>query len=363
MEDEDKTMDQEFDERQDEGTEEVPVHFDIIASPSDPTLQNIADQFRDKEIVVPDYQRRFVWGMDQSSRLIESFLLGLPVPQVFIYITPEEIKAEIIDGQQRLVSIKYFFEGFFGEETSSGNRKKFKLKGLKQLPEYNGLTFEDLPEREQRKLKQASLRMINIRQVYPDKHKDSVFHIFERLNTGGSKLQPQEIRNAISRGEIVKNLRELNENLDWRKIIDMKKPNKNERDVELILRAFSLFKKWDHYESPMLRYLNNCQEENKEFDSNLAKEFKKRFLESVSLLSQAVEKPFHPGIRLNTAAFDSVMTAVMENEGLTVKKLSENHKKLMIDEVFNENIVGGTASKAKLQNRIRRAKEILANGI
>ncbi|MDA7792455.1 DUF262 domain-containing protein [bacterium] len=92
-----------------EKEEEIPVEFDISVSPSDPTLENLAGQIKRKDIIIPDYQRKFVWNMNQSSRLIESFLMGLPVPQVSLYINPES-QLEIIDGQQRLMSIHYFLE-------------------------------------------------------------------------------------------------------------------------------------------------------------------------------------------------------------------------------------------------------------
>ena len=223
------------------------------------------------------------------------------------------------------------------------------------------MTFDKLPEREQRKLRQTSLRMISIRQVYPDKHTDSVFHIFERLNTGGTNLKPQEIRNAISRGPIVDALRSLNENKDWRKLIEMPKIDKNERDVELILRIFSLYKCWQRYEGPMLQHLNKCQAENRDFNSKLALKFQDEFSRVVSLLLETVENPFRPIVRFNTAAFDSLMIAVMEEQRITKEKLKENHPKLMRDEIYRENLVGGTADKSKLQTRIRRAKEILNN--
>lgn len=198
-----------------EENDEVPfVEFDISVSPADPTLELLVNQLEREDIIVPFYQRRYVWKIEQASRLIESFLMGLPVPQIFLYINDED-QLEVIDGQQRILSVKYFMDGYFGEEDSKGRRQIFKLKGLSERSSYNGKTFSELPPKDQRKLRNSTLRAIQIKQLLPSKRNDSVFHIFERLNTGGTQLKAQEIRNAVYRGEIVKAIRSLNQNIDW----------------------------------------------------------------------------------------------------------------------------------------------------
>ncbi len=344
-----------------EDKEEVPVEFDISISPSDPTLENLHGQIDRNDIIIPDYQRKFVWNMNQSSRLIESFLMGLPVPQVFLYVN-QESQLEIIDGQQRLLSIYYFLDGFFDKFNNVHKHRKFKLKGLKNRPEYNGKAFVDLSDRDQRRLRNMSLRAINIKQIYPDKHNNSVFHIFERLNTGGTNLKPQEIRNAIYRGEIVTTLRKLNDNPHWRKMLGMEKPDRSERDVELLLRVFSLFHNWNEYEGPMLRHLNKTQDKNRDFDSDHANAFLSRFPQAAKLLSDAIEKPFQPSQRVNTAVLDSVMVAVMENTNLTQEQIKTNYPLLLESESFGHCIVGGTADKGKVTLRHEIARDILNDG-
>lgn len=96
-----------------EETDDVPyVEFDISVSPSDPSLELLTQQIDRKDIIIPFYQRQYVWSIEQASKLVESFLMGLPVPQVFLYAN-DEGQLEVIDGQQRLMSMKYFFEGYF----------------------------------------------------------------------------------------------------------------------------------------------------------------------------------------------------------------------------------------------------------
>src|SRR5665213_1273165 len=114
---------------EDESPEDDGYHeYNLISYPSDFTLAVLYDQWKSKEIVVPDYQRGYVWNIDQASRLIESFLIALPIPQVFLYLDDDH-KLLVIDGQQRITSIAYFFDGFFGGE-EGGTRKVFRLTGI-----------------------------------------------------------------------------------------------------------------------------------------------------------------------------------------------------------------------------------------
>lgn len=230
------------------------VEFDIAVAPADPTLELLANKVEQGDIIIPFYQRKYVWKIEQASKLIESFLMGLPVPQVFLYVNDED-RLEVIDGHQRIMSVKYFFEGFFGEPDSQNRRQVFKLKGLSERSEYNGKSFKDLPERDQRRLRNATLRAIHIKQLKPSFRNDSVFHIFERLNTGGTQLKPQEIRNAVYRGRIVDELKELNKNEDWRKILGMKNPDKNQKDMELYYVYFLFLETGKIMKNPCLSSL------------------------------------------------------------------------------------------------------------
>ena len=105
------------------------IKFDLAVNPADPSLELLAMKLDSKELIIPFYQRNYVWKIEQASRLIESFLMGLPVPQVFFYVNDED-NLEVIDGQQRILSVKYFLEGYFGEEDSQGKRKVFKHKSI-----------------------------------------------------------------------------------------------------------------------------------------------------------------------------------------------------------------------------------------
>ena len=171
--------------------------------PSDLTLRGIHEMWNDGDIIIPEFQREFVWTIRQSSLLIDSFLSGLPVPQIFFYID-EENKNLVIDGQQRILSVVFFLEGYFGFENLQGRRQVFRLTGLDGRSPYHNKRYEDLGESEKRKLRSSVLRVVNIRQLAPKEDNTSVYHIFQRLNTGGTPLRPQEIRNCVFRGEFAK---------------------------------------------------------------------------------------------------------------------------------------------------------------
>lgn len=345
-----------------EEADEVPyVEFDISVSPSDPSLELLAQQIERGDIIIPFYQRKYVWKIEQASKLIESFLMGLPVPQVFLYVNDQD-QLEVIDGQQRLMSVKYFLAGLFGEEDDKGRKQIFKLKDLAERSEYNGKTFNDLSPRDQRKLRNSTLRAINIKQLKPSRRNDSVFHIFERLNTGGTQLKPQEIRNAVYRGNIVGRLSELNETPGWRRILGIARADRNQKDVELILRLFSLFEVWHNYEKPMLRYLNNMMDRDRDFSSDRAKRFLTRFPLVVQIVNDALEKPFRPRGVINSAVLEAVMVTLLENENITSSDLGRCYKELVSDKSFLNMITGGTTDTLVLKNRLNLAREILSVG-
>lgn len=345
-----------------EELDEIPhVEFDIAVSPSDLTLELIANKVQQNDIIIPFYQRKFVWKIEQASRLIESFLMGLPVPQVFLYIN-EEDQLEVIDGQQRIMSVKYFLEGLFGEEDNKGKRQVFKLKGLSERSAYNGKTFLELSPRDQRKIKNSTLRAINIKQVTPSNASDSVFHIFQRLNTGGTQLKPQEIRNAVYRGNIVVKLEELNQDPDWQAILGLRAPDKTQKDVELVLRLFSLFENWTNYEKPMLHFLNKEMKENRKFDSKRADRFVSRFPKVTELINSTLDRPFRPKSVINSGVLEAVMIALLERDKpMSAAQLQAGYDSLLEDDEFLDSIVGGTTDTLVLQYRQKLAKAAFAN--
>ncbi len=316
--------------------DEVSVIYDIATYPSDFTLAGIDTMWKAGDITIPEYQREFVWTIKQSSLLIDSFLSGLPVPSVFFYID-EENKNLVIDGQQRILSVVFFFEGYFGKESTQGKRQVFRLTGLSEKSPYHGKRFQDLGEVDQRKLKQAVLRAVNIRQLSPkEDDKTCAYHIFERLNTGGTPLTPQEIRNVVFRGKFNQLLKEANKDVNWRKIIGKSYLDKHQKDIEFLLRVFSLVGAYNTYEKPMKQFLNNAMGNNKKGTSEKTTMFFEVFPQVTEMVvARLGPKPFHLRGPLNISALDGVVSSLIENfSKINKSTLKEKYDKLIKDAQF-----------------------------
>ncbi len=348
----------EIEEEQEEET--VSITYDIASYPSDFTLRGISQMWKDEDILIPDYQREFVWSIRQSSLLIDSFLCGLPVPPVFFYID-EENKNLVIDGQQRILSVVFFFDGYFGKESTQGKRQVFRLTGLDEKSPHHGKRFTDLDEPDQRKLKQAVLRAVNIRQLSPIGESTSAYHIFERLNTGGTPLKPQEIRNCVFRGGFNKRIREANKDENWRKILGKKYLDKHQKDVELLLRVFALVDAEPAYEKPMKEFLNRAM---KQHDSGATKKATKFFSVFPKLTKSIVDalgaRPFHLRGPLNVSALDSVMSVLAANYGkLGAVDLKKQYSKLLGDIEFDDYTRINTTDTKTVLDRISKVEEYL----
>lgn len=343
------------DERDDEV---VTIKYDIASYPSDYTLKGLCDMFSNKDITIPDYQRGFVWSIKQSSLLIESFLIGLPVPPIFLYIDDEN-KNLVIDGQQRLLSIVYFFEGYFGTESQSGRRQVFKLSGLKEDNPYYNKRFIDLSDKDKRKLETSVLRAINIRQLSPKNENTCMYHIFERLNTGGTPLKPQEIRNCVFRSTFLNQLKELNNNKNWRTILGKKLPVKSQTDIELLLRAFGLSYYLNSYEKPMKEFLNKTAKKNME-NSPKIDEFSDRFTRTCELITQKLRpKPFNIRGPFNTSVFDSVFCVLLNNIDNVPQNISDRYEAMIKEQTFIDYTSLATTDEKIVKDRFKYVEQYL----
>ncbi|MEJ0103997.1 MAG: DUF262 domain-containing protein [Bacteroidota bacterium] len=343
-------------EKEDDDSNEVLIEYDIAAYPSDNTLNVLNEMWKKKDITIPDFQRGFVWTIKQSSRLIESFLIGLPVPPIFFYIDKEN-KNLVVDGQQRLLSIIFFFEGYFGPENDKGKRQTFKLTGLNEKSAYYNKKFTDLELTDKRKLENSVLRAINIRQLSPKEENTSVYHIFERLNTGGTPLAPQEIRNVVFRGELLNKFKILNKDKNWRTIIGKKREDKHQKDVEIILRIFGLCNHLTEYEKPMNEFINKTAKKYKDGKSSVVKKFEEDFTKSAKLINESLrEKPFNVRGPLNTSVLDSVFCTILNNLKKIPNNLYDRYEVLLKDPKFEDYTSIGTTDAKTIRDRFAFVK-------
>jgi uncharacterized protein with ParB-like and HNH nuclease domain len=339
--------------------ETTPLEYDIIVIPADYTLEVLYQKWKNKEIVMPPFQRSYVWNIVQASRLIESFLMGLPIPPVFFYVETDQ-KNLVIDGRQRLQSIFYFFDGFFGESDYSGKRREFKLEGINEKSRWYKKRFVDFEETDQRKLKNAVLRTILVKQLHPDQDHTSIYHIFERLNTGGIALQDQEVRNCVFSGKLNDLLVELNKYENWRKILGKPKLDTRQKDIQLILRYMSLFHNSSEYKKPMKEFLSKFMSTNRNPSNDFIQEETSRFKNTCDLLIQQLgERPFNPKGALNPSVFDSIFIAFAKNLDSRQDDMKNKVQKLRESPEFKKYTSKATTDVDVVINRLALAEKQL----
>lgn len=342
---------------EDEDYESAPPDYRISTYPADFTLEVLYSKWKNMEIKIPSFQRSFVWKQVQASKLIESFLVGLPVPAVFLYTERESQDQFVIDGQQRLKSIFYFFEGYFGEPEDD-KRKIFRLTGLSEKSRYYGLTYEELTPEEMRRLKSCVLRSFVIQQLDPNDD-TSMYHIFERLNTGGTLLTNQEVRNCVYHGVFVPFLVELNKAENWRKILGKPVPDTRKKDVELLIRFFAM-RDVTAYEKPMKDYLSRYMRKNRDVVLEARQSAEKVFMDTCDVILEKLgEKPFHVRAGLNAAVYDSVMTVTSKNLEKIPSDFNERYRNLLNDPDFDKSTRESTTDKERIATRLDRAEKIL----
>lgn len=182
---------------------------------------------RGRLILDAEWQREYVWDKKRASRLIESFLIDLPIPVIYLVMNDEQ-KYEVIDGLQRLTSVLDFLNN------------QYKLTGLEIKHDLNGCQFNDLSEDLQNKLYDSTLRTFELSQ---DTSKDLMFLIFERLNTGGVALNEMEIRNCLFPGSLNNLIKELAQSNEFKECVNQKNIHKRMKDRSLVLRFLAFYER------------------------------------------------------------------------------------------------------------------------
>lgn len=248
----------------------------IIWQAKDFSIREFLSMKREGELVLqPEYQRNFVATTQIASRLVESILMDVPIP--VIYLAEEKDGSfSVIDGQQRLTSFISFVEGKFPNDT------EFKLSGLKVLSELNRKSFSQLDKEQQTKIKTTTIHSIIIKK---ESNEDIKFEIFERLNTGATKLNEDEIRNTVYRGDYIKLLAELSKNETFHGLV--RKDNFKNRMIYrgMILRFLAVSEKsYLNYKSSMKQFCNKELRDNRDLSTEKAKEYRDRFNHCVDLV-------------------------------------------------------------------------------
>lgn len=296
----------------DEINEVISTSYTITSYGADYPVDGLVKRLEQGDIVVPlfsltpepgqstvGFQREFVWTKPQCDRFIESLLLGLPVPGVFLVKEPSG-KHLVLDGQQRLKTLQYFYAGLF-------QSKEFTLEQVQ--PKWRGKTYKTLDVDDRRRLDDSIIHATIVRQDEPSDDQSSIYLIFERLNSGGTFLQPQEIRVALYHGKLAALLSDLNTNSAWRELYGKKSARL--KDLELILRFFALHFHSSSYRRPMKEFLNRYMALNVDLQRNSEIELRELFTSTVEAVHGHIGKrAFRLKSAVNAAIVDSVMVGV-----------------------------------------------------
>jgi len=334
----------------------IPFRYSITSYGADYPVDGLVHRMREGDIYVPDFQRSYVWKPRQASRFIESLLLGLPVPGIFLAKEDKSQKLLVIDGQQRLRTLQYFYSGVFPD-----TKKPFVLVGVQD--QFLDRSYSSLPDHDKRRINDAIIHATIVRQDEPSDDESSIYHIFERLNTGGISLEPQEIRSCIYHGPLIDLLKRLNENQSWRTVFGP--TSKTGKDQELILRYLAMADAGDTYQRPMKEFLNRFAASNRHPTPQAVKRFEDGFVGTIELICKALgRRAFRPATTLNAAVFDAVMVGLSKRLGRgnppAPQMVRRRYESLLKNKEFTGAVVTGTADEERVKRRLRLATQVFA---
>ncbi len=325
-------------------------------------VEGLIRRLKKEDIYVPEFQRNFVWSHRESSQFVESLLLGLPVPGVFLAKDRHTQKLMIIDGQQRLKSLQFFYGGFFRPDSKKRTQQVFDL--VQVQPQFAGRTYETLEEDDQRRLDNSVIHATIIKQESPDEEEDSsLYYVFGRLNSGGRRVTAQEIRTAIYGGELATLIENLNSNSTWRSLFG--KESVRLKDRELILRFLALYDDAESYKRPMEEFLNRYA---RRYRHGPAKHLRKAEATFTRTIEKAFESlgadAFRPIRSMNAAVFDSIAVGLARrlDKGAISdsSKLKKAFDKLSENDDYKKATSSATSGEASVETRLKLATESFA---
>jgi len=341
----------------DSAEEATSASFSITSYGADYPVDTLVKRMKGEAFFIPKFQRNFVWSQRHASRFIESLLMGLPVPGIFLYKEAETGRHLVVDGQQRLRTLQYFYNGLFQD-------KSFRLIGVRN--DWEGKCYQDLAPNEQLKLDDSIVHATVFQQDEPKNSLKSLYFVFERINSGGIRLSPQEIRNCISESAVLEAVRTLNDDINWRAIFGSKKNNRL-KDQELVLRALAMIHDRASYSAPMRDFLNDfaADEQNNVKPATLD-ELQRLFRLSMEIIFKAKGKSaFRPVRALNAAVFEAVVVGIAERLRAhkhlpDLANVTAEYDKLLQNPDFLRASNSATATEESVKTRQRLAVEAFA---
>jgi len=338
-----------------------PTEADIDIREDPQTVFELMRKYDNGKLIIePDFQRNLVWELTQKSKFIESVILNFPIPPFYVNQTREG-KYIVVDGLQRTSTLHEFVNN------------KFKLQGLEVLKKLNGYDFADLGSLSgdyQTKIEDKKLNLYVIRPSVPVK---VVYDIFNRINTGGTNLQRQEVRNCIFLGKSTRLLKELSESHDFKNAINQGISPKRMKDREAILRylAFRIFDYEKDYQGDMSNFLETTMKKINTMKPSEIKSLKDDFERVMNITYEFFgNRNFRLPVnqtrgRIGIAIFESIAYFFSINDDLFLKQhkiqIITNFERLIKNVDYLDSVKNATSSKAKVISRFNLAQKILGD--
>lgn len=322
----------------------------------DLSVRQLLEMFESGEIQVPpEYQRQFIWEGARESQLIESVLLGIPIPSLFM-ATNSDSTWEIVDGVQRLGTLAHFF-GTTALLSKVNRPQPLKIEELEKLSALNGQEYQPLPKSIQLLFATRPMRVT----VLNDKSDLSVrFDLFERLNTGGISLTNQEIRNCVFRGPFNNDIKRLALDQNFLAVIRLKPSDvKNGTAEEFVLRFFAFIERYKEFDHSVKDFLNDYM---KDFSTNrispaLEALFKKTFAMLKSELPTGIVRGNRGVTPVNLYEGVAVGMALAAKSGKHIRKT--RLQSLLDNQELRSFTTGATNSKKAVTGRIEYVRNTL----
>lgn len=378
-----------FDADDDDDDDSDIIEYDITSAPNDFNTKTIFDFIESGSVIIPAFQRNYVWDIRRASKLIESLVIGIPVPQVFLY---EESRNRflVIDGQQRLMSIYYFVKQRFPKKEKraelrrvfdSNNRvpdevladdnffDDFNLwlprKLTKQPNKLHGKRHSTLGDMKTT-FDLRTIRNMIIKQLVPKDDDSSIYELFNRLNTGGMNLTPQEIRVSMYHSDFYDMLHRINAKEQWRDLLGLPEPDLRMKDIEFLLRGFAMLAANSEYKPSMKQFLHRFSRMAKKFSSDAIEYFERLFAAFLDAAKDLDSRSFHgkTGRKFNISMFEAIFTAACSEayESRTTAVLHidrERVERLRNDDSFAQLTKSKTADTSVVHTRLKKAKDVL----
>lgn len=309
----------------------------------------------DVRIEAAGFQRSFVWNRPQMDKFIESILLGYPIPGIFLVKQPDK-RYLVLDGQQRLSTLRHFEEGIH-----SG--REFSLRNVSD--EFKNLTYKSLPDDMRRQFDNTFIQAIIVTSDGSNESMNSVYNIFERLNSGGTQLTPHEIRIALYAGPLIDYIEGLNRYSSWRSLYGAQSARL--RDQELVLRIIALYLDSVSYKRPLKKFLNDFTANNREAKSPSLARARQLFECATDLIfaSAGRESIRLRGAQVTAALAEAIIAGLMfrlstSSADLTQEAILNAITGLKQNDDLTTSFTRSTADEEQLTKRLKAAKDAFA---